>query len=122
MTRKLTKDEMKLWKKFKKPGCGNLNSCKINQPKISAANTWEHESHKLKRAHECLKKNHLFIMEACEIKTGRIRDFVCLTECLIEEYERSKEATKKKESEGAYNSPNCDVVVKKLWKSGDQYV
>lgn len=98
------------------PGGNNLQRCKVNQVKISAANTWEHEEKKIKKAHDCLKKGHKFLMEAREIKTGRIRDYVCLTCGVAIEYERSKEAYTKKEKEGAYDSPNCAVEVEKMFE------
>ena len=114
--KKLTKEERELWYKFRIPAGNNLQRCKVNQPKLSGANSWEHELKKLKKAHDCLRQGHKYIMEAQEIKTGRIRDYVCLTERIAWEWEKSKQATKKKEQEGAYDSPNCIVEVVKMFE------
>lgn len=116
MGKPLTKEERELWYKFKTPNCNNLQRKKVNQPSLSAANTWEHEEQKLKKAFSCLKKGHKWLMEAEEIKTKRIRDFVCLTERIIIEWERNKTQYENKNKQGAYESPNCIVDIKKLWE------
>ena len=116
--RLMTKFEKELWFKFKIPGGHNLQRKKLNQPSLSAANTWEHEELKLKDAYDALKNNELFIMEAEEIKTKRIRDFVNLTRGMIKEYERDKRRYDIKNNGGAYKSPNCIVEVVKVWETG----
>ena len=113
--RVLTKEEYQLWCKFKIVGGSNLQRKKVSEIKLSAANTWEHEEKKLKMAYECLKNKEPFLMEADEIKTGRIRDFVNLKQRIAYEFERDKRRYELKKQEGAYESPNCIVEVIKIW-------
>ena len=115
LRRKMTPDEMQLWRKFKIRGGHNLQRVKLNQPDIESGNTWRHECRKLRQAWECSKEKHAWLMEPCEIKTNRNRDFVCLTEKMIWEYETDKHRTKKEMEAGKYKSPNCLVEIVKLW-------
>ncbi len=116
--RLMTKFEKELWFKFKIPGGHNLQRCKLNEWKFSAANSPKHEFQKLLKAMECQKKGHFWLMEPWEIKTNRKRDFLCLTEGVIFEWETSKFQFRKKDKEGAYDSPNFGLYVKKLWEKG----
>lgn len=115
LRRKMTPEEMALYRKFKIRGGHNLQRVKLNVPDLESGNTWRHEVQKLRQAWLCSREGHAWIMEACEIKTNRNRDLTCLTCKIIWEYETDKNRTKKEKEAGKYESPNMIVEIVKLW-------
>ncbi len=125
LKRNLTREEVEAWNWFRTPTGAYRPSYQkpgLNDPKFSKANSWDHEGMNLEQAHKCQVAGHAWVMEAYELETRRVRDFVCLTERFILETETNKKRYEEKLSEGAYKSEGFLVKTNKLWTNKDSLV
>lgn len=109
MTKILTSDEMKNYRKYHIPGCSQIHRIKINALFIHSGNTYTHESYKFATAWQILQKGHKFICEACPNKSDRRVDIVDITSGIEYEIE-----TDPKRAERFKNMEGVEVV--KAWK------
>ena len=86
MSKKLTPEQSKFYRKYHIPGCGNLNSVKVNAIFINKHNTREHELRKFELAWETEK----YLTEGArratdeerkifKVRKDKVVDFVDLT-------------------------------------------
>jgi hypothetical protein len=74
MSKKLSKEENKLYRKYHYPHCGNLSSVKVGAIFLSKANTVEHERKKFEICWDLLEQGNKFITEAERKATDEERD------------------------------------------------